>query len=70
LLRQIAVRAVAVDSNGGSGCTRYPQFYSMEWYRKVLGMTLVHRSAAPVGGQQGRRGLSKIGHCIGFKGRL
>src|SRR5271169_2676243 len=21
----------------------------MEWYRKVLGMTLVHRSAAPVG---------------------
>jgi catechol 2,3-dioxygenase len=23
-----------------------------EWYRKVLGMTLVHRSAAPVGGQK------------------
>jgi catechol 2,3-dioxygenase-like lactoylglutathione lyase family enzyme len=31
----------------------------LEWYRKVLGMTLVHRSAAPVGGQQGRRGISK-----------
>jgi catechol 2,3-dioxygenase len=24
----------------------------MEWYRKVLGMTLVHRSAVPVGGQK------------------
>jgi catechol 2,3-dioxygenase len=24
----------------------------MEWYRKVLGMTLVHRSAAAVGGQK------------------